>query len=539
MARAKDFDLAVELGKPSFTPGARDLPKLVELVVRGDEPAAPRAQAALGKLGAPARDAIAAALDAADDGARARLVTTLGLLARTGDDPARAALFARMADGSPRVRRAAIVALGKLGGDDARAALIARWDAGDVTDDERRALAEALGKVGGAEALARLQQASAGDDAELARRRDRALLMADRSARRDEASTIRGDVALPSPLRIRLGCRPGLAPLLVEELTQLALAPVSVDDAHADVTLERPLSTLFASRLWASCAIRLPAALPAVERGRRDDRVADPDALAAAITRAITAPATRSLLRALTTGPIRWRLGFAHGHKRAIVWRVARDVTAAAPELVNDPSATTWDVRVDEVAGSLELVPRRLDDPRFAWRVADVPAASHPTVAAALAWLAGAHDGDRVWDPFCGSGGELVERARRGPVRSLVGSDVDPTALEAARANVAAAGVTAELAVGDARTFAPGPVDLVITNPPLGSRVQLDAGKLLVDALPQLARQLAPGGRLVWITPAHRKTTPVAEQLGLRRTRWLRVDLGGVRGQLERWDRPR
>jgi 23S rRNA G2445 N2-methylase RlmL len=212
-------------------------------------------------------------------------------------------------------------------------------------------------------------------------------------------------------------------------------------------------------------------------------------------------------------------------------------VTAAVADLINDPTATTWDVEVDDATAALAIVPRRLDDPRFAYRVADVPAASHPTVAAALAWLAEARPDDRVWDPFCGSGVELVERTRRGPLRSLRGSDGDPTALDAARANLAAAGVTADLTLADARSHAPGPVDLIITNPPLGSRVQLDAAALLISALPGLVRALAPRGRLVWITPSPRKTTPVAEQLGLTCSRRLSVDLGGVRGQLERWDR--
>jgi tRNA G10 N-methylase Trm11 len=80
-------------------------------------------------------------------------------------------------------------------------------------------------------------------------------------------------------------------------------------------------------------------------------------------------------------------------------------------------------------------------------------------------------------------------------------------------------------------------VDLIITNPPLGSRVKLDAAKLLVEALPNLARQLAPEGRLVWITPATKKTTPVAEKAGLHLAQSYAIDLGGVRGQLERWDR--
>ena len=35
-----------------------------------------------------------------------------------------------------------------------------------------------------------------------------------------------------------------------------------------------------------------------------------------------------------------------------------------------------------------------------------------------------------------------------------------------------------------------------------------------------------------------RKTSPAAEAQGLRRSRSLAVDLGGVRGHLERWDKP-
>jgi precorrin-6B methylase 2 len=567
MVRTADFDLAAELARPSFTPGARDAPALVELIVRGDEPAAARAAAAVARLGDAGRAAITARLDAAgdeaaerpgtavdkvassaagsttataDDGARARLVGALGLLARTGDAEARARLIAQVGDRAARVRRAAAVALGKLGGDDARQALIARWDQGDATPDERRALAEALGKLGGGDALARLKALEAGPDAELARRRDRAVIMAERTAGRGDASRIRDNIAPPGPLAIRLGCRPGLGPLLLEELESLGLASRGADDhgpelpvpgtaarpvgdRGAEIAWTRPLAALFASRLWATLAIPFPLA-------------AGGD-LAAAITQTLTAPPMLGLLRAWTEGAIRWRLGFAHGHKRAVVWRVARDVTAAVPALVNDPTATTWDVIVDDEARTLALEPRRLDDPRFAYRVADIPAASHPTVAAALAWLGEVRPGDRVWDPFCGSGVELIERARRGPLRSLLGTDLDPGALDAARANLAAAGVTAELIAADARSHAPGKVDLIVTNPPLGSRVQLDAAALLVAALPNLVRALAPHGRLVWITPSPRRTTPAAEQLGLVCTRRHPVDLGGVRGQLERWDR--
>jgi precorrin-6B methylase 2 len=552
VARSADFDLTRELAKPSFTPGVRDAPALVALIVAGDEPAAARAATALAQLAAAGTAAIDAALaggaptiDAAariaasslpaagaagaaiDDGAAARLVAALGLLARGGDAGARGAVIARAADRAPRVRKAAAVALGKLGGEDARRAVIARWDAGDAAPEERRALAEALGKLGGGDALARLRALDAGGDAELARRRDRAVLMVERTAGRGAVSRIRDDAAPPAPVLVRLGCRPGLGALLGDELAALRLPARPVGDRGAELRLAGPIGALFASRLWATLAIPFPLAAG--------------DDLAAAIAATVTSPGVLGLLRAWTRGPIRWRLGFAQGHRRAVVWRVARDVTAAVPDLINDPTATTWDVVIDDAARTLSLVPRRLDDPRFAYRAAEVAAASHPTVAAALAWVAEARPGDRVWDPFCGSGLELIERARRGPLRSLTGSDLDPAALDAARANLAAAGVAAELAIADACAPRPGPpgsVDLIITNPPLGSRVQIDAPALLTAALPGFARALAPGGRLVWITPAARRTTPVAEQLGLIRSHQRVVDLGGVRGQLERWDRP-
>jgi SAM-dependent methyltransferase len=541
MARAADFDLARELARPGFTPAGRDAAALVELVIAGDEPAQARATPALAGLRDLARAAIDVRFPDSDDGAKARLVAVLGLLARAGDLAARAQLITGTTDAAPRVRKACIVALGKLGGDDARDALVARWDAGDAVPEERRALAEALGKLGGDDVLARLRALDPTGDAELIRRRDRAVLMADRTARRDAPSSIATDLSPPrivsqglrtdpvggtaTSIAVQLGCRPGLGPLLLDELAQLGFTATALGDRGAELRLDGPLDRLFASRLWATLAIPFPLAATA--------------SLAAAVTRTVTSPPVLGLLRAWTRGPIRWRLGFAHGHKRAVVWQVARDVTAAAPDLLNDPTATTWDALVDDEARTLALVPRRLDDPRFAYRVADVPAASHPTVAAALAWAADPRPTDRVWDPFCGSGLELAERALRGPSRSLLGTDLDPAALATARVNLDAAKTTVTLLAADARSHDPGAIDLILTNPPLGSRVQLDAAALLVAALPNFARALAPLGRLVWLTPATRKTTPVAEQLGLTRTRSHAVDLGGVRGQLERWDRLR
>ena len=58
----------------------------------------------------------------------------------------------------------------------------------------------------------------------------------------------------------------------------------------------------------------------------------------------------------------------------------------ATPELINDPTASTWEVRVAAVDGrfAVELVPRRFVDPRFTYRRGDVPARQRSGTAAAF-----------------------------------------------------------------------------------------------------------------------------------------------------------
>jgi len=131
---------------------------------------------------------------------------------------------------------------------------------------------------------------------------------------------------------------------------------------------------------------------------------------------------------------------------------------------------------------------------------------------------------------------ELIEVARRATV-TLTGTDLDDRALAAARANLDAAQVIATLERADARAATgSADLDLVITNPPLGSRVQVDAAALLVAMLPRDSRAARAGaGGSCGSRPPRRQTTPVAEAAHLRRGFWAPIDLGGVRGRLEHW----
>jgi 23S rRNA G2445 N2-methylase RlmL len=259
-----------------------------------------------------------------------------------------------------------------------------------------------------------------------------------------------------------------------------------------------------------------------------------------AVVRAVTSEPSRAVLATWTAGTPRYRLAWAEGgHRRAATWDTAAAIARAWPALVNDPTASLWEVRVEQGPDAVEvaLCPRALVDPRFAWRRRDVPAASHPTIAAGLALVAGARDDDVVWDPFVGSGAELVERARLGKARALRGSDVDPRALEAARENLAAAHVDALLEQGDALDLAPEGVTLVITNPPMGRRAVRTSGlsDMLDRFVAHAAAVLVPGGRLVWIAPWPERARSSALAAGLHLERARRVDMGGFDAEMQRW----
>ena len=146
---------------------------------------------------------------------------------------------------------------------------------------------------------------------------------------------------------------------------------------------------------------------------------------------------------------------------------------------------------------------------------------------------------EAVWDPFCGSGLELVECALRGGVSRLYGTDVSREAVGIAEANVAAAklaGVKAKFACCDFRDQAAmlglgaGSVTLMITNPPMGRRVRVPGlHRLFEDLFAVAAIMLKPGGRLVFANPL--SVGPKDPSLKLQYQQV--VDLGGFDCQLE------
>lgn len=183
--------------------------------------------------------------------------------------------------------------------------------------------------------------------------------------------------------------------------------------------------------------------------------------------------------------------------------------------------------------------PKLTPDPRFTYREADVRAASHPPLAASMARLAGRVHHEVVWDPFCGSGLELIERARLGGAQSIYGTDLSPDAIAICRANFAAAKVKAvplKLACCDFRDYAkveglgPKSVTLIITNPPMGRRIRVfNLRGLFGDLFAVAATVLKPGGRLIFANPLRIEPLDPSLKLKYRKV----IDLGGFNCRLE------
>lgn len=532
--RGSDFRLEKAIEDPGFFPRQADVSALLDIVAAGSS-AAEASKKALIRFGADAARAAIVKTNEVDAKSRARLVPLVGRFAaeRTSDELTQF-LVNRLEDEDATVRRAAANALSKQRTPAVAAALATALEK-ETDASARRAMAASLGKTGGTDAVASLDKLDVQGDELLARLTAKAALIAQRTAGREEPSSFDASKALPDPTYVVLHCRSGIAPILVGELGAELSPRLGPDAAKADrviVTLKGAAERLFRARTMLCFGFPLPP-----------EAIGPSGDLAAALTRALTSPKALRIFETFTKGPVRFRIDWAGGGKhRAVTWSAAEQIAAACPSIINDPTSSTWDAIVstsnDSTKLEVELRPR-FDDPRFTYRQADVPAASHPTIAAALVRVAGVRPDDVVWDPFVGSGMELCERKMAGAYARLIGTDREPAALDAARRNLEAAGATnVDLFCDDALTFVPRgprPPTLVITNPPMGRRVLRgeDLHSLLDRFLAHAASVLGPGGRIAWITPVPTQSARVAKFLGLERLLAARVDMGGFDAEMQ------
>ncbi|MDP9000606.1 MAG: HEAT repeat domain-containing protein [Myxococcota bacterium] len=513
---------------PGFTPSVRDIGPLVDLLA--DDELAKHAERAIARASVAALEMLRARFYPSSPPLRSRILRAIARLAQ--HEPALTVLMGALSDSDAKTRRNAAIALGHARGPGVEEALLRAWN-DDPRPEMRRSIAASLGKTGTARSLALLQEASRDDDAELSRIAKRAAIMIYRTESRPQRGRIDPQRIAEQPVDVEAFARHGIEGLVAEEL---ALAQ-GIDEVRivapgrVRARLTGPMSALFVARTM--LFFRFPLATESLQEGERVE---------CAVARVVASSEAQRILSTWTVGAVRYRIAWVGGgHKRALSWDTAAAIARRLPALVNDPSASLWELGVAATPRFVDvaIAPREVDDPRFPWRRRDVPAASHPTIAAALARVAGVQPNDVVWDPFVGSAAELIERSLAGPYSRLLGTDVDARALAAARENLRAAGAAATLEQIDALEHAPTGVTLVITNPPMGRRASRvpQLTDMLDRFIGHAASVLVPGGRLVWMAPNPTRARAAAARAGLTLAKAHRVDMGGFDAELQRWDK--
>lgn len=447
---------------------------------------------------------------------------------------ARGWLFGLLNDPCEKIRRYAMKAMPKIGaGPEEEKALLSVLRT-TTSEREKKFLGETLDKIGGAATL------------EIMGKDPRGLLPQTEQkvkasvARSQSPGTLRMDGVLSdfAGLRLHLRGRAGLEQFVRDELDESARThgKFRVVEIQSGLVVIKPLTPFSLADIYTLRCFGTAGFVPgAVPIAKERDSIE-------ALATVITSPLSRRVLKTFTEGVIRYRLNFvAKGHQRGAVRLLANRVYAICPEILNDARIAPWaiDIHPTNSGSSVELRPRLTPDPRFYFRRQDVPAASHPQLAACMARLAGRVENEIVWDPFCGSGSELIERALLGGVQSIHGTDLSEAAIAITRDNFAAAkidSVQTRFTGCDFRDYAriaalgAGAFTLIVTNPPMGKRVPIPNLRGLIDDLFSVAaRMLRPGGRLVFANPANVQCRQPSLKLKSRQV----VDFGGFNCQLE------
>ncbi len=159
--------------------------------------------------------------------------------------------------------------------------------------------------------------------------------------------------------------------------------------------------------------------------------------------------------------------------------------------------------------GSRLLIGFRLSDRSMRHRFkksVELPASLRPSIAAAMVFLSEPAADDTFLDPMCGSGTILLERFYQGPSELILGGDIEPDRVAAARQNMPKARKgrkkrplnirqwdAQQLPLEDAS------VDKAVTNLPFGRQIgsKQELSALYRAVFQELERVVRPFGRIV------------------------------------------
>ncbi|MDG6229531.1 MAG: TRM11 family methyltransferase [Candidatus Thermoplasmatota archaeon] len=130
------------------------------------------------------------------------------------------------------------------------------------------------------------------------------------------------------------------------------------------------------------------------------------------------------------------------------------------------------------------------------------PISLHPKVARALVNLSEIQSGQLMYDPFCGTGGILIEAGLIGAC--LFGSDISAKMIQGAKENLTFYNLNAEQMfsadIGEIHTYLNKSIDAVVTDLPYGKATTTlgeSLTPLYLRAFESISKVLKPGGKAV------------------------------------------
>jgi 23S rRNA G2445 N2-methylase RlmL len=146
-----------------------------------------------------------------------------------------------------------------------------------------------------------------------------------------------------------------------------------------------------------------------------------------------------------------------------------------------------------------------------------LPASLRPTVAYAMVRESGPSPGEVFVDPMCGAGTILIERARSGRYKYLLGGDLERQAVHAAAANIGSRHKPCKLFRWDALRLPlkDRSIDKIACNLPFGKQVSLSDSHFYGDFLQEASRVLHREGRMVLLVSDMKQLESAA-----RKTNW-------------------
>lgn len=231
-----------------------------------------------------------------------------------------------------------------------------------------------------------------------------------------------------------------------------------------------------------------------------------------------------------------------HGKKLVGPWAFAEALTRENCGIISDGRDSHWQLRLMKHNHKtlVVIVPRKAEDDRWSWRSIgsqELEGSSQSTIAAAIIALAAPRASDTIWDPFCGAGTELmIASIQTGGQAKLLGTDINPDAIQAARSMAKKQNITIELRQSDALAIS-DKFSMVVTNPPFGMRTARgEARGILESFFAKLRMRLTAGGRFVLLSHAPAATAGWGKAAGLKLVESIPVKLGGMTCELQRFE---